>query len=159
MAYRESIQNKELKGVLGGSQYFWNVHKNVGYGYRNYKSDVMLVQFLLNASNLADGRPDRKIAVDGQFGGQTWRAIKNFQKDMLFYCEDYSDYRQPVQDGCVSSTNGTKFLSVRQKMPYTILLLNINYQWANSQYFQDIRKDPDLPKFLAEQLTGMPQVA
>lgn len=157
MAYRESVQNQELKVNLGGSQYFWNIHKNVGYGYKNHKSDVMLVQFLLNSATRSFGFNENLLEEDGLFGGKTWRAIKNYQESG--YWSEYSDtIHNMLSDGCVTATNGTRYLSRRRKVPYTILMLNLDYFRSQNLYFQDIRRDPNIPTFLVEQLTGMPEV-
>jgi peptidoglycan hydrolase-like protein with peptidoglycan-binding domain len=150
MAYRESVQNKELRDSLFGAQFFWNIHENVGYGYKNNKSDVLLVQFLLNTWNRYNGLNTRLLVPDGQFGGNTWREIKTFQKEVG---ESFQ-----TSDGCVTAVNGTKLLSPKAKTPYTILVLNMAYINIFRLYYPDIRKDPKIPEPLIPQLTGMPAV-
>ena len=160
MAYRESIQNEELKSNLTGASFFWNLHRNVGYGCKNYRSDVRLVQFLLNAQlrsplSFLSGVPP--LDEDGQFGGKTWARIKKFQSVRL-----YIDGRGEVNmsaDGMVSSTNGRKFLTSNTKTIYTILTLNVAYHSAYPQFFKDISRDPNITPPLKEALTGMPSVA
>lgn len=141
MAYKESVKNQELREYLEGSQYFWNINENVGYGYKNNPSDVMLVQFLLNACNRTFGFGNL-LVPDGQFGGKTWREIKNFQ--------NIGDTQ--TSDGCVTAVNGTKYTSAKTKTTYTILILNTVYFNLYRMYYSDIRKDPKIPEPLISQL-------
>lgn len=150
MAYRESVQNQELRDNLFGAQYFWNIHENVGYGYKNNKSDVLLVQFLLNTWNRHKGYYTRLLVPDGQFGGKTWREIKTFQKG------EEEGRGMQTSDGCVTAVNGSRLLSPKAKTPYTILVLNVVYINIFRLYYPDIRKDPKIPEPLIPQLTGMP---
>lgn len=58
-----------------------DIAKSVGYGGRNNKADVLVVQRLLN--NFTVGMGINAIAVDGGFGDETGKAIKRFQSRIL----------------------------------------------------------------------------
>ena len=163
MAHRESIQSPELELLLGGEPFFWTVSSSVGYTCRNKTEDVLLVQFFLNriidevfSMTVADviagedvgntpfkGIPKR-LDPDGDFGGKTWGAIKWFQRES----------RWCVVDGMVSASDGTKALTPKQKMWYTMNMLNAFYREAWPQYYSDIRSDPTLPSILCHHLSG-----
>jgi hypothetical protein len=57
------------------------IAKSVGYGGRNNKADVLVVQRLLN--NFTTGMGITAVAVDGGFGDETGKAIKKFQAKIL----------------------------------------------------------------------------
>lgn len=145
MAYREAISSQDVKSFLEGATFFWNIHNSVGYGCKNNRSDVMLVQFLLNNWNRDDGFAHvDKLVEDGIFGGKTWRAIKEFQSTF--------------SDGYVTHVDGSKLSGSKSFQVYTIIELNYMYLGYRKPYYADIRRDPLIPKFLLTQLTGMPEV-
>ena len=163
MAHKESIQDKHLKGFIFGEPFFWAVSSSVGYGCRNKKEDVLLVQFFLNkiisdlnneiiVDVLAGTEPSltpfrgipKRLEPDGDFGGKTWGAIKWFQRES----------RWCVVDGMVSASDGTNALTPKQKMWYTMNMLNAFYREACPQYYSDIRSDPTLPSILCHHLSG-----
>jgi peptidoglycan hydrolase-like protein with peptidoglycan-binding domain len=129
MPYKQSIENSDLKGYLGGAESFWALQENVGYGYRNHHMDVRLVQFFLNCA-----AKTKILKTDGSFGGKTWRAIKDFQKKF-----------GNVQDGMVSAAQGDTFSSPNQHRIYTIYELNIDYNLAYPSFYEDLKMDPRLP--------------
>ena len=163
MAHRESIRSDTLSLLLHGEPFFWTVSSSVGYACRNKEEDVLLVQFFLNkiidavfnktvaeviAGTIVDKNPlggiPKKLVPDGSFGGKTWGAIKWFQKG-----SGYS-----VVDGMVSHSDGTSALTPKQKMWYTIHILNHGYRKVCPHYFSDIRQDPSLPSLLCSHLSG-----
>ena len=156
MAHKESVQENALKAFLHGSPFFWTVSSSVGYACRNKKEDVLLVQFFLNrifaaAQAAFDEDPyvddpvfPKQLVPDGDFGGKTWGAIKWFQKRSK-YC---------VVDGMVSAANGTRLLTPKQGMWYTIYMLNGFYRESFPDKFQDIRSDKELPVLLLSHLSG-----
>lgn len=163
MAHRESIQSGTLSLLLHGAPFFWTVSNSVGYGCRNRKEDVLLVQFFLNkiietlfnetvadviAGAVTDKDPfkgiPKKLVPDGDFGGKTWGAIRWLQR-VCGYC---------VVDGTVSESDGTRPLTPKQKMWYTIHMLNWYYFYCCPHYFEDIRADPSLPSALCSHLSG-----
>ncbi|MBL8122503.1 MAG: hypothetical protein KIT61_18030 [Pyrinomonadaceae bacterium] len=167
MAHRESIQSDIFKLLLHGEPFFWAVSSSVGYGCRNKREDVLLIQFFLNriieeARNIItsdiimgvvkDPAPFKKIpemlVPDGDFGGKTWAAVKWLQK-VSGYC---------VVDGMVSESDGTNALTPKSKMWYTIHILNYFYRDLCTEYFSDIRSDPKLPSLLCSHLTGLPDL-
>ncbi len=165
MAHRESIQDKHLKGMLYGQDFFWAVSSNVGYTCRNKPEDVLLVQFFINSitnqirneiivdiiagtetkTSPFKGIPE-KLDPDGDFGGKTWSAIKWIQRECIV--------PPMVADGMVSAADGTKALTPKKKRFYTIYALNHLYGLYNHHYFHDIRSDPDLPSALCNHLSG-----
>lgn len=161
MAYRESIVSADIRQNLS-EHFFWNLHDNVGYGCKNNRSDVMLVQFFINSAFKDWKGPSKLLKVDGYFGGKTWRAIKIFQK-LSYGPEDNEGNWLTIPmatDGSVNTIKGTRMISTRSKTLYTILAMNFAYDWDVQKgiYFSDIRKDPDIPELLKSQLTGVPTV-
>ncbi len=156
MAYRESIHEGELKDCFGNSPIFYNIHKGVGYGCKNYRSDVRLVQFFLNAYIRGLDGNGQLLWEDGLFGGQTWSAIKKFQRDRT--AETGKGQKLSMHaDGCVTSISGRRILSRNTKSVYTILALNMAYNnafWLHSN-FKDIRRDPNMDEELRADLTRM----
>ena len=57
------------------------IFKSVGYGGRNNKADVLVVQRLLNIFTTGMGLP--ALVADGGFGDITGRAIKRFQAQIM----------------------------------------------------------------------------
>jgi hypothetical protein len=55
------------------------IQRSVGLGGANQRSDVQLVQKLLNAVPQANGGPMPQLAVDGLYGPKTSGAIRRFQ--------------------------------------------------------------------------------
>ena len=130
MVQRKIASSIQVRDHIFGEECFWNVSKNVGYGYQNLKSDVMLVQYFLNCSPYG-----YNLVVDGKFGGKTWNAIKDFQ----------NDFKGRKADGMISSISGDKLRGSTSGSIYTILDLNQHYRRKCPQYFNDISKDPFLP--------------
>ena len=129
MAQRKIARSIQIRDYILGEEYFWNISKNVGYGYQNLKTDVMLVQYFLNSTPYG-----YKLVVDGKFGGKTWNAIKDFQ-----------DACGVKADGMISSISGEKLHGSKTGKIYTILSLNQDYRRRFPQYFNDISKDPFIP--------------
>lgn len=165
MAHRESIQDKYVKGFLYGSPFFWAISSSVGYTCRNKPEDVLLIQFFLNkiigdinneiiVDIIAGTEPSKTpfkgipkpLVPDGDFGGKTWGAIKWFQTKCIV--------PPMVADGMVSSADGTKALTPKNKQWYTIYVLNNFYCENYLHYYDDIRSDPDLPPLLCSHLSG-----
>ena len=148
MAHREAI-GEELSVFLDVGTFYWAISSNVGYTCRNKKEDVQLVQFFLNTIfehyRKEDEFVHKPIVVDGKFGGETWGAIKCYQKFMT---------PMLVVDGMVSAADGNDEFTPKQSMSYTIHWLNSMYSTINPQYYRDIRMDPLLPSELCAQLTG-----
>lgn len=152
MAHKESIQSGELKEYLNGANFFWNVSNSVGYGCRNKKEDVLLVQFFINQTingiNTKDAWAKLKtpdlLEPDGDFGGKTWAATKWIQRQA----------QGCVVDGMVSAPDGTRFRTPKQKRIYTIYDMNAWYQFYYSSNFQDLCMDPALPTELTSHLYG-----
>lgn len=148
MAHRETISD-DLGFFLDEGPFFWAISFSVGYSCRNKKEDVQLVQYFLNKifdGNRRDGYTSRKnITVDGQFGGETWGAIKWYQKDLA---------PMVVADGMISAASGNDIDTKKQKRSYTIHWLNSNMAHFYPLLYKDIRNDPLLPAELRSQLSG-----
>ena len=120
---------------------YWALRDNVGYGYPNNEMDVLLVQFFLNMAEkeLAEekgGLPELapEIEEDGRFGGETWGAIKKFQKRF-----------GNVGDGMVSAAKGDKLTSPKSGRVYTLFEFNRLYAKHRRYAFNDLKVDDELP--------------
>lgn len=146
MAYRETVQNEELKGFLLDATFFYNIGASVGYGCPNKPNDVRLIQFFLNAQAPVLGMGP-KLVVDGIFGGQTWRRLKNFQ-----LADGYDG------KGMASTVNGIQYRSPKHHNVYTIYYLNFYYKAYYDGFWNDPRLDPAFPAELRSHLFGpLPQ--
>ncbi len=149
MAHKEMLAEGETKRWIGASM-FWNVSSSVGYGCTNKKADVLLVQFFLNSIARFENKLDQLLVPDGKFGGQTWSRIKTVQREAGGFC---------VADGTVSSVSGNRLYTPKQKLIYTIIVLNRYYALQRRNYYADIRMDPNCPQALIGILSGpMPQL-
>jgi peptidoglycan hydrolase-like protein with peptidoglycan-binding domain len=151
MAYKASISDDNSlvdffmgvgRKLFQGANHFWNINKDVGWGYDNKQSDVMLIQFLINSTGVAN-----KLVEDGIFGKKTYKAIKTFQNHYnLFGGSLYADgaINFPVPASGFG-TGGTV---------YTIHALNSFYQKQEPVYFRDITMAPGLPSTLCYLLSA-----
>ncbi|HKX83231.1 MAG TPA: peptidoglycan-binding protein [Pyrinomonadaceae bacterium] len=154
MAYKASISDDSSlidfflgvgRSLFQGANHFWNINKDVGWGYDNKQSDVMLIQFLINSTGATT-----KLVEDGIFGKKTYKAIKAFQKDYngfgmgSLYADGAINY--PVIN-IPSSGFGTG------GGLYTIHALNSVYQKHEPVYFRDITMAPSLPTVLCHLLS------
>jgi hypothetical protein len=144
MAYREGVKNQELKNFLNGSEIFWNISADVGWGCVNHWADVMLVQYLL--ATALDWR-DSGFKIDGSFGPKTSKLLKAVQKDLLKICGESGN-----ADGKVDSVDGTKRRSTNSKTTYTILSLNCELKYRQPSLYADITGDYRLPAALRAEL-------
>lgn len=132
------------RSLFQGVSHFWNINKDVGWGYDNKKSDVLLVQFLLNSFNeTASGAA--KLVEDGIFGKKTHQAIKAFQKQYNGF-----GFGSLYADGAVNVPY--QIWMTPGGGVYTIYALNSVYLKNNRQYYNDLRMDPALPIMLCQKL-------
>lgn len=145
MAYREKVKNEELKTYLNGSDFFWNISADVGWGCLNYWADVMLVQYLLGTA-LDWGTFSPK--VDGVFGPKTSKILKAVQ-------HDFNSLRQEIRnpDGKVDTADGTRLRSTISKTTYTIFSLNCELKYRKPYIYSDITVDSKLPGSLRAELS------
>jgi hypothetical protein len=145
MATKQSVGSDGVKNHLGAS-FFWNITDNVGYGYKNKESDVMLVQFFLNSMvrfyNQNTEGNESLLVPDGKFGGKTWAKIKWIQGEFM-----------GVADGMISPPSGNQLHTPKQGRVYTMLDLNATYRNAYGHYYLDIRRDPKCPAPLISHFT------
>jgi len=145
MATKQTVGSESVKNHLGAS-FFWNVTDNVGYGYQNKESDVLLIQYFLNSIirfyNNNTGESKSLLVPDGKFGGKTWAKIKWIQGEFM-----------GVADGMVSSPNGDSLYTPKQGRVYTMYDLNNVYKNIYGHYFMDIRRDPNCPPSLISHFT------
>jgi peptidoglycan hydrolase-like protein with peptidoglycan-binding domain len=122
--------------LFQGASHFWNINKDVGWGYDNKKSDVLLIQYLINSTNTA-----AKLVEDGIFGKKTYQAIKAFQTkyDSLGIGSLYADGVINIPAG-FGTPGGV----------YTIHALNSVYLQNNRSFYNDLRMDPKLPSHLCQ---------
>ncbi len=122
------------RSLLQGFGHFWNINKDVGWGYENKYSDVLLIQFLINSTGAT-----AKLAEDGIFGKKTHKAVKAFQTqyDSLGIGSLYAD---GIINVPVWAMPGSGI--------YTIHALNSVYLQNNRPYYNDLRMDPHLPSKL-----------
>lgn len=139
MAHKETIQSEDIRNVIR-FPFFYNVHFNVGWGNDNQIDDVLLVQFFLN--NWRRKHKQNVIDEDGIFGPKTSKAIRSFQKG-----------NDAFIDGVVTSIDGTRMDGTKSGQTYSIICLNYEYVIKKELYFDDIRKDPDLPILLVPKLS------
>lgn len=140
MPYKQKIKDKRFSSHFssgGETDTFWTLQDNVGYGYKNRWLDVMLVQFFLNKVARS-----KILEPDGLFGGKTWRAIKDYQT--RWNC---------VADGMVTAAQGDSLISKKQGRVFTICYLNVDYFVLHRAYYDDLKKDPDLPSALCNHFT------
>jgi len=130
------------RSLLQGASHFWNINKDVGWGYDNKKSDVLLVQFLINSFNETAGGAT-KLVEDGLFGKKTYKAVKAFQTQY-----DSLGIGSLYADGVVNSPFPTQ-LSFGGSF-YTIHALNSVYMQNNRHFYNDLRMDPKLPSNLCQ---------
>lgn len=83
---------------------------SVGTSGHNAKSDVVLIQSLLNNVPLTDGGPQRKLAVDGLCGPLTVAAIRRFQKVWTKIDDGRVDPCGPTITSLVKLLNGRSAL-------------------------------------------------
>jgi len=149
MARKQVIESMELSSRMNGAKHFWNTSHRVGYGCENYWTDVLLVQFLLNAVWRAyikaehPGVGNQLLIPDGKFGGKTWGRIKHFQSK-----------NQLVKDGTISKADGSRVTTPKHGRNYTMHILNAEYSFFYSSYFNDLRLDPKLPIDLCSLISG-----
>jgi len=139
MAHKQEVGNNAIKDHMFGANFFWNISDNVGYGYKNNESDVLLVQFFLNSTvrafnKYSEGKDVSTIVPDGKFGGQTWAKVKWFQTQV-----------ECVVDGMVSSPSGNSLFTPNQGQIYTMYTFNAVYKRCFGHYYPDIRVDPKCP--------------
>lgn len=139
MAHKETIQDADARIWIEYS-FFYNLHFSVGWGNKNQIDDVFLVQFFINSWRRQNKQ--KLIDEDGLFGPKTSKAIRSFQKDMFSFA-----------DGVVTSIDGTRFKGTKSGTIYSIFQLNYWYITEKRLYFDDIRKDPNLPVLLAQKLS------
>lgn len=142
MARKEYISSEDVKAVVSNGKFnhFWNISKEVGWGYKNYSDDVMLVQYLLNTTS--NEYRQTNLVLDGIFGKKTAKAIREFQRGM----GAFSDGRIDVPDGSrpfIYSSSGSGSV-------YTMLYLNFCYCYDKPVFFEDPRMDPYLPSELCQ---------
>lgn len=148
MAFKHTTTDADVMECLGGKDYFWAIEKNVGYGYPNLPTDVLLVQFFLNAIDMVETGyvpyvcGDNYIEEDGRFGSQTWARIKQYQKKV-----------GGVADGMVSAARGGSLFAKRSGKVLTIFSLNADYDYEFPQYFYDLKMDRNLPPELCNHFT------
>ena len=146
MAHKQTVTNNAVKDLMFGANFFWNITDNVGYGYKNNKSDVLLVQFFLNSAVLAYNhfeKTDYSLLVqDGKFGGKTWVKIKWLQKHL-----------ECVVDGMISAPNGDNLHTPKQGQVYTMYYMNGIYKRMFGHYYPDLRIDPKCPSELRSHFT------
>ncbi|MDI1241392.1 MAG: hypothetical protein PSX80_05675 [bacterium] len=145
MPYKKIISSGAVKAELDGAEFFWNIRDRVGYGYRNDRNDVLLVQFLLNRAIKFwnDKLPSESVGLlepDGLFGGQTWNRIKWFQAQ--------TKDSESMADGMISPVDGRQLLSPKSKQIYTMYTLNKMYRHIHRLYWDDLSKDPACPPAL-----------
>lgn len=152
MAYKASISDDNSlvdffmgigRKLFQGANHFWNINKDVGWGYANKQSDVMLIQFLINSTGAAT-----QLVEDGIFGKKTYKAIKTFQNqyNSLGIGSLYADgaINFPVPSSGFGSGGSI----------YTIHALNSVYQKQEPVYFRDITMAPSLPSTLCYLLSA-----
>lgn len=134
------------RSLLQGASHFWNISKDVGWGYDNKKSDVLLVQFLINSFNETTGGAV-KLVEDGIFGKKTHKAIKEFQKH-------YNGFGIGglYPDGAVNMP-AFQIWATPGGGVYTIYALNSVYLQNNRPFYNDLRMDPKLPSNLCQILS------
>src|SRR5687768_11880829 len=156
MAYKASISDDNSlvdffmgigRKLFQGAIHFWNINKDVGWGYDNKQSDVLLIQFLINSTGTAT-----KLVEDGIFGKKTYKAIKSFQNqyNSLGIGSLYADgaINFPFSFSMPSSGFGTG------GGIYTIYALNSVYQKQEPVYFRDITMAPSIPPILTHLLSA-----
>lgn len=152
MAYKASVSDDNSlvdffqgigRALFQGANHFWNINKDVGWGYDNKQSDVMLIQFLINSTGVA-----ANLVEDGIFGKKTYKAIKTFQKHYngfgigSLYADGAINFHVP------SSGFGSGGYI------YTIHALNSFYQKQEPVYFRDLTMAPGLPSTLCYLLSA-----
>lgn len=122
-----------------GSKFFINLEAPVGPGQTNKRDDVILVQFLLQASRASWTDPRSNIARDGIFGQETKGWILQFQKNVVGL---FGPVLQKV-DGIVHPVHPGG-AGVRTS---TLGWLTHLYFTKNRQLWPDIQLHPDWPGF------------
>lgn len=144
MPFKDTITNQEVRDFMEVN-HFYNLNSSVGYGCANKRSDVLLVQYFLNVQNKAwDWIFGKQIAVDGDFGGETWRAIKTFQNNIGYNGA-----------GTVSTVRSNRYTSPKTNTFYTIIYLNDSVKHELSTYWTDLRRDPLLPHEIRVSLSSV----
>lgn len=136
MAHKSRNLSEGVISTLDGPEHYWEIDKGVGWGHKNYWDDVMLVQYLLNATISA------KLVQDGIFGAKTQKAIRKFQKKAPFGWRPWADGKIDPVDGSDAMVWNS---SATVGCVYTILLLNMSYHAHHPAYYEDLRMDGNLP--------------
>lgn len=144
MAYKARAEEVLSVNLLEGVRHFWAINRSVGWGNENRKDDVMLVQYLINSVGKF-----KKLEEDGIFGNETHKGIKKFQK---FMNETFGS-TTCAPDGRISHMDGSRYVSQSDRF-FTIHLLNAVYSWEKRIYYDDLRRDPNLPTHLCSVLSG-----
>lgn len=136
------------RSLFQGASHFWNINKDVGWGYDNKNSDVLLIQFLINSVGTG-----AKLVEDGIFGKKTYKAIKSFQSyyNVQFGGSLYVDGAVNFPE--ISPMTFNIFMTPGGGV-YTIHALNSVYSKYNRPYFNDLRMDPKLPSKLCQLLSA-----
>jgi hypothetical protein len=149
MAYKFELQaDSEIRGYGIQAGHFWNLTFNVGWGCENYPPDVQMVQYMLQSiyydlPSAVSPTPYNPIDIDGKYGPQTCKWIKEFQRNWV----------QTTPSGKITRGDGLKYYASPGKR-YTIYLLNTNYKKVRGFYYEDLRSDPELPTELCVDITG-----
>lgn len=132
-------------GPFWGFKFIWGISHAVGRGCKNEKTDVLLVQYLLNKTSAGSGT--KSLVTDGIFGRNTYEAVTKFQKAED---QEYSSYSMNSRgtfchvDGRVDPYR-RRNVSTKSKTVYTIILLNFEMADRRPQYYLNPASDPDLP--------------
>lgn len=122
MAHYHPVKDIDLKWI-------WSVTQSVGEGQQNARTDVMLVQHLINSVMVqlglcdSQGRPIRSYLMrDGYWGPKTALAVAAYQ-----YVAKHVRRRYISTDGTVSPCGASGWTS-SGGVQYTIVFLNRDYR-------------------------------
>jgi hypothetical protein len=120
----------------------YTVSDAVGPSAPNDRLDVMLVQFFLSIFAFSG-----RLAVDGQFGPDTYQNVRHFQ---LRWRQISAQHHMalPAIDGRVSPATTMGYRRGNEVVAYTMAALNLQFKTLYPSQFMALRQQPDFPEEL-----------
>jgi hypothetical protein len=120
----------------------YTVSDAVGPSAPNHRLDVMLVQYFLRMFTFSGD-----LALDGQFGPDTYQKIKMFQQQWRQISARHH-YALTAIDGRVSPATTMGYRRGNEVVAYTMAALNYQFKLLYPAQFMALLQQPNLPEEL-----------